>query len=190
MPGLFSSLMGSIEGAPIQSEVNDLLNTGNLAQEYGFGTFAPMAQQGLGQAQNYYSGILSGNLSDITKAMAPEISTIQQQGAQQAKNLAEFTPQGGGQTQALSQIPFTTSGQETNLISQAQQGAAQGMAGLAGEELNAVTGLGNLSAGAFSQALQGLLGKQSQATQGQMGGAELGLAASGGMDPAMLAAMA
>jgi hypothetical protein len=117
----------------------------------------------------------------VMATLSPEISALQQQTQQAKKNISEFTPQGGGQTAQLSEAPFQTSGDITNLISQARSGAAGALGGLAGQLTGEATGLGGLSEQAFSNAIQGLLGKQQQATSGQLGGAELGLAASGSL---------
>jgi hypothetical protein len=179
MASIFDALMGSITGAPIQSEISDLLQTGNLAQEYGFGTFMPMAQQDYGQVQKYLSGILSGDPTKVMQTLSPEISALQQQMQQAKKNISEFTPQGGGQTAQLSEAPFKTSGDITNLISQARSGAAGALGGLAGQLTGEATDLGSLSEQSFADAIQGLLGKQEQATGGQIAGAKLGMTAAG-----------
>jgi hypothetical protein len=192
MPGLFSSLLGSITGANIGDQVSGLNNASNTALGAEQQLFPESqgqlgaAGQEFGQVAPYYSGILSGNKADIMSQLAPEISTIQGQDKQAAKNIAEFTPQGGGQTAELSELPFTQSGQITNLMSQAQQQAAQGLAGLAGAQgqlgLGESSQAGNflgLNEQALQSAMAGLLGKQQQATQGQLGGAELGMSAAG-----------
>jgi hypothetical protein len=192
MPGLFSSLLGSITGANIGDQVSGLNNASNTALGAEEQLF-PMATGQLGaagadfgQVAPYYSGILSGNKADIMSQLSPEISTLQGQDKQAAKNIGEFTPQGGGQTAALSELPFTQSGQITNLMSTTQQQAAQGLTGLGqatgslglGESGQAGSFLG-LNEQALNEAMAGLLGKQQEATSGQLGGAELGMSAAG-----------
>jgi hypothetical protein len=200
MPGLFSSLLGSITGANIGDQVSGLNNASNTAlgaeQQLFPESQATLsnANQAFNTVEPYYSGILSGNRSDIMSELSPEISTLQGQNKQAAKNISEFTPQGGGQTAQLSELPFTQSGEITNLISGARQQAAQGLTGVGqaqsglglGESGQAGNFLG-LNEQALTNAMNGLIGKQSQATQGQLGGAQLGMqAASGGSDIADL----
>ena len=85
-------------------------------------------------------------------AMAPEITTINNQ-ANQAKNrLAMFGPMGGGRASAMAQIPMQAAGQIGTMFQQARPQAAQGMLGVG----NAQANLGGLQGNLASQ--QGQLG--------------------------------
>jgi hypothetical protein len=187
---IFSSLVGADVGAGSPT-FNRSQQIGDIAQEYGEGTFAPMAQQTFGQASNqlapvssYYDALLSGNQAAMMSAEAPQIQDITGQLNQQKQNIAAFTPQGGGQTSILSQLPFQQESQVTQLLQQAQPQAAQGLMQLAGEqgqlasaEGNLGLGFSNLAENAVATDIDALLGKSQQAQQGQQGAAELAMMA-------------
>jgi hypothetical protein len=154
---------------------------GDLSKEASFDTLLPESQQMLSAAEGdlsaptkYYSELLSGNRAEMSAAEAPEINEITGQMQQQKQNISKFTPQGGGQTTELSQLPFQTEGQVTNLLQQARPQAAQGLTQiaelqgqLAGQTANEALGFTNTASSANATDIDALLGKASQAMPGQ-----------------------
>jgi hypothetical protein len=154
---------------------------GDLSKEAAFDTLMPESQSLLQGAEstlagptNYYNQLLSGNRAEMSAAEAPEINQITGQMQQQKQNISKFTPEGGGQTSLLSQLPFQQEGQVTNLLQQARPGAAQALTGIAGlqGQLSGQTAQEALGfTGQASQAnatdIDALLGKAQQAIPGQ-----------------------
>jgi len=87
---------------------NKTLNQ-DMAQFGQIGGFATnLGESNLSQASNFWSSLLSGDQSKQAKVLAPEISTIQQQGQQQRATTAQFGNRGGG-TNASMQMAGDTS---------------------------------------------------------------------------------
>jgi hypothetical protein len=155
-------LGGSANVGPTSPSFRRSEQLGDLSKEAGFDTLLPESEKYLQGAGDYYSKILSGDRAAMTEAMAPEIGQITGQLNQEKQNISKFTPQGGGQTGLLSELPFQQEGQVTQLLQQARPMAAQGLeqvAGLAGQE---ALGFGNLAQNAFTTDINALLGKASQ----------------------------
>jgi len=154
---------------------------GDLSQQAAFNTLMPESQGFYKQATSdlagptdYYNKLLSGNQAEMMSAEAPEISQITGQLNQQKQNISKFTPQGGGQTATLSQLPFQQEAQVTNLLQQARPAAAQGLeqlagieGGLAGQTQQGALGFTNAAENAAATNIDALLGKATQAIPGQ-----------------------
>jgi len=134
---------------------------GDLSKNFAFDYAIPQAKEAYDDVLPYYKGLLKGNRADIASVLQPEISTIESQYEQAAKNLGQFTPQGGGQTSQLSELPFRKIAAETSLINKVRPGAAAALGSLAGQ----LTGEGlqgaGLSLNAVADQLNTLLGKAS-----------------------------
>lgn len=154
---------------------------GDLSKEAAFDTLMPESQgfykgaeADLAGPTSYYNKLLSGNQAEMMAAEAPEIKDITGQLNQQKQNISKFTPQGGGQTATLSQLPFQQEAQVTNLLEQARPQAAQGLeqlAGLqgqlAGQAQQGALGFTNAGENAAATNIDALLGKAAQAIPGQ-----------------------
>jgi hypothetical protein len=177
--GLFGKLLGGsgqdMSGAanvgPGSPSFQRMQGLGDLSQQTAFDTLLPMAKQAYGDVLPYYQGILGGNRADIMSTLAPEVSTLESGYKNAAKNIGTFTPQGGGMTTLLSELPFKETGDVTNLISGARSNAASSLGALAGQITNEAQGFGNLAEGAFGADINALLGRANQAIplQNQMG---------------------
>ncbi len=135
---------------------------GDLSKEFAFDYALPQAKQAYGDVLPYYEGLLSGNRADIASKMQPELSTINAQYNQAAKNLGQFTPQGGGQTSQLSELPFQKIAAETTAINQARPQAAAALGSLAGQITGEGLQAGQIGLNAVADQLNALLGKASQ----------------------------
>lgn len=135
---------------------------GDLSKEFAFDYALPQAKQAYGDVLPYYEGLLSGNRADIASKMQPELSTINAQFDQAGKNLGQFTPQGGGQTSKLSELPFQKIAAETTAINQVRPQAAQQLGQLVGQITGEGLQAGGLSLNAVADQLNTLLGKASQ----------------------------
>lgn len=138
-------------------------------------------QAGLGQAQDYYSKILSGNRPAALQAIAPEVSGVLGKEAATRRGIAASgTARGGGLASTEQQAHDQAMGEINNSLFGARAKAAQGetQVGQAQMEdaLNAL-GLGEYAASDLAN-ISAQSRKTSQAintqTQQQVGGAILG----------------
>jgi hypothetical protein len=126
---------------------------GNSAQDFtNANNYLTQAGSSLQKPADYYSQILSGNRAAMMGAMAPEITTINNQANQARRQLSTLGPMGGGRASAMAQLPMQSAGQIGTMFQQARPMAAQGM-------LNVGNAQGNLGG------LQGSIAAQ----QGQLG---------------------
>jgi hypothetical protein len=114
--------------------------------------FLTQAGSTLQKPADYYGGILSGNRANMMSAMAPEITTINNQANQARHQLATMGPMGGGRASAMAQLPMQTAGQIGTMFQQARPQAAQGLLNVG----NAQGNLGGLQGSIAAQ--QGALG--------------------------------
>lgn len=149
---------------------------GDLSKNYAFDYALPEGQKLLSQSENtlqmptdYWSKLLSGDRTQMMQAEAPEIQNISDLYSQQKKNISMFTPQGGGQTAALTEAPFQQARDVGTLLEKARPQAAQALQSIAGQEA-AMSGqvtseglqAGGLSLNAVSDQINALLGKSAQ----------------------------
>jgi len=160
--GLNKLFGGSAKVGPTSPTFRRAEQIGDLSKEFAFDYALPEAKKAYGDVLPYYEGLLSGNRADIASKMQPELSTIESQYGQAAKNLGQFTPQGGGQTSQLSELPFQKIAAETTAINQVRPQAARDLGALAGQ----ITGEGlqaeGLSLNAVADQINALLGKSAQ----------------------------
>lgn len=135
---------------------------GDLSKNFAFDYALPTAEKAYGDVLPYYEGLLSGNRADIASKLQPEFSTINSQFDQAAKSMGQFTPQGGGQTSALSELPFKKIAAQENLINTVRPQAASQLGQLAGQITGEGLQAGGLSLNAVADQLNTLLGKASQ----------------------------
>lgn len=149
---------------------------GDTMSQWGGGYALPEGKKLLGEAEStlqkpldYYSKLLSGNRQEMLQAEAPEINTMRGQTEQAKANIGKFTPQGGGQTALLSELPFRESAAETNLLNTVRPQAAKGLQEISSEQgalSGMVTGEGlqaeNTALNAISDQINALLGKSAQ----------------------------
>jgi hypothetical protein len=132
MGSIAGSIFDLFGGNPAQTEQNQF---GSLA---GYGT--KTGEGATNAANNYYSGILSGNPEEIAKTLAPEISAGQEQVQQQAQTNAEFGNRGGGTNSSTQASKSQERGNIINLIGGLQKGAAAGEAGIGSNMLSQASG--------------------------------------------------
>lgn len=155
--------------------LRSLTNFGGAA---GTGTFT-MGQQLMNQPINFWQNIMS-NRNAAMSALTPAVTALQDQQQSARRGLDQFAPMGGGRANAMAMLPFSTAGQISNMIAQAQQGAAGNLAS---------TGLSEQQVGlnALQQALSALMERrgqnitesgQNKALAGQLAGAAASFAGS------------
>lgn len=108
----------------------------------GMATFAPVIQQ--------LMRIIQGNQTEVDTALAPQESSIMAQYDTARRNIANFTPRGGGQTSALAGSRIAEAGKISDLRSSARTSAIGELASIGGTELSAGANL-------ESTGLQGIL---------------------------------
>lgn len=167
---------GSSKVGPTSPTFRRAEQLGDITGQYATGYALPEGKKLLGQAEStlqqptdYYSKLLSGNRAEMMAAEAPEIQTITDQYGKAQADISKFTPQGGGQTGLLSELPFQKSRDVTTLLEKARPAAAQQLESIAGQQAamsGMVTGeglqAGQLSLNAISDQINALLGKASQ----------------------------
>jgi hypothetical protein len=77
-----------------------------------------------GQAGNYFSTLLSGDPRATAKLLSPQIGTLQKQGQQEKKTMAEFGTRSGGLASKGQTVDDTTRASISDLVSKLTTGAA------------------------------------------------------------------
>lgn len=95
-------------------------------------------QGALTDADKFYKGILSGDPSQISETLAPEIKTGQEQTQQEKNQLAQFGTRSGGTAGASAGADAANRANIISLIGKLQQGAAGAETGIGENQ----TGLG------------------------------------------------
>ena len=156
---------------------NDTLDK-NIAKTGQIGDFSTGLGEGsAGKGLKWFSDILSGDQSKISKALAPEFAQIQGQKQQQKNTTAQFGNRSGGNNAAMQRLDDKSRAMQNDLVSRLQSGAAGTMTGaglsLINEGLNADTTQSQLSQEQLSNWQNSLFGG---ALQGAM---KIGLGAAG-----------
>jgi hypothetical protein len=138
--GFFSSLFGG-SNPTLSKDISQFGQIGGFATGLG--------EKNLTQASNFWSSILSGDPSKTAKTLAPQISSIQQQGEQQKQSTAQFGTRSGGSTAAMQQVGAQTRGSINNLIGSLTGSAASNLgstgSGLLGQGMSAYSQQAGLS---------------------------------------------
>ena len=116
MGGLIGSIFDLIGGDPAQEQENQLEALGGYESGVGKGLTTAGAQ--------FDESILSGDPTKMASALAPEISTGQQQVQQARNNDAQFAPRSGGTAASTAGAEAANRANIINLEGGLQQGAA------------------------------------------------------------------
>lgn len=127
--------MFGIGMGPSGAQGQDVGLLGNVAT---FGT--SQGEADIGKAQNFWSAILSGDMSKISTVLGPQMSAINKQAQQEKKTAAEFGNRGGGTNAALANIDSGVTSQINNMISSLTSGSASSLGSMGSSLLG--TGLG------------------------------------------------
>jgi hypothetical protein len=119
--------------------------SGEQKQQYGeltnlekFGIST--GEKDISKASDFWSSILSGDPTQISKVLGPAISTVNKQGQEQKKTLAEFGNRGGGTNAAAQNIDDKSLAAIRSMISNLTGAGAGALGSLGGGLLS--TGLG------------------------------------------------
>lgn len=176
MGGLVSSIYDLIQGDPAKKQENQLESIGQYDIGTGEGLITPAAK--------YYEDILSGDPTRTAQALAPEISTQQQQVQQSQNELAQFAPRSGGTAAASADAATKARGNIINLEGGLQQGAAGAAGSLGSNLLSSATPNIEDVANLRTKRQQQSAGDWGQIGQAVAEAATMGLAgAGGGADP-------
>jgi len=94
-------------------------------------------QQGktdIGQAEKFWSSILSGDMGQISEVLGPEFSAINKQAQQRKQTLSQFGNRGGGTNATMQSLDDNTTSAIHSMISDLTGKAATGLTGI-GEHL-------------------------------------------------------
>lgn len=122
-----------------------MASTGQSTTSSGVGT----AERGLGDLThvgNYFKTALNGDTDSLMKQSAPQIDAIGKQFSN-VRNMIATQPRGGGKTSELASLPIEQIKALMQIITGARSSAAQGLAGVAGQEANVGLNLGQLGLG-------------------------------------------
>jgi hypothetical protein len=103
---------------------NDTLDKGikNTGQ---IGDFSSgLGESSAGKGLKWFSDIMSGDQSKISKALAPEFAQIQGQTQQQKNTTAQFGNRSGGNNAAMQRLDDKSRAAQSDLVSRLQGGAA------------------------------------------------------------------
>ena len=126
------------------SSWGDLSSLTNATSAAG-GKGVAAGQQGLGQAQSYFSSLLSNEPGKVAQAVSPQVSAITGQAQQTRQTASEFGNRSGGTNAIQAAQPAQESAQVTNLINTLIPQAAT-------NEANVASSQGNLGATLYGQA--------------------------------------
>jgi hypothetical protein len=147
-------------GPQYQSALQGISGLARLLQGGGAGLYN-VGSESYGNALDYYNQILSGSKAAGMRAIAPQVSQIEDVGAGARASLEASGLRGGARDAASAALTQQTAGQIGNLIPQAQQVAAQqaGTLGLGGAQAGLAGVQGAASA---NQAVAGLEAQRQQ----------------------------
>lgn len=135
-----------------QRSLTDLLGTsGAGTQAFGFSTVQDPV--------NYYKGILSGNPAALAEAAAPEISATKQQYAGARRAIDQYSPRGGGRSNATTQSRYNEASDVSNIIAKQRPQAASALSDIGIKEQS-------LGIEELGQAISAILSKMGVNQQG------------------------
>lgn len=171
-------------GSPHTDRTAQLGAWGDLSSLFSFASPTGQSETatgigGLHTAADYFKSLLSGDMTKITGALAPQISGIRERADQRERTASEFSNRSGGTNAIAQHAPIDLDAAIDSLISESVGGAARNLGALSASE----AGIGN---GLLS------LAESSATTRGnQAGGArqnDINNAQQGGQAAAMLLA--
>ena len=169
MGDFLNSLFGG-QNKVLNQDINQFGTDAGFAQNLG--------QTDAGAASTFYTDILSGDPSKIATALAPEISTSQQEGQQAKNNIAQFGNRSGGSNAAAQGIDAAGRGNIINLEGGLQKTAAAGASSLGpaeqGLSLEATQQQEQSAQQRMQNWLKSILGQAVGTTAGSLTGAGLG----------------
>lgn len=174
--GVGGSLIGGLLGkskapsaAGISTPVDPsiaALNTSlkNLADfQVGQGqTVLPKALGALGQSEDFYRTLLSGDRNAMMSLLGPQLNAIGTQGQAQQRSISELMPRGGALTDRLGNLSTQSTGQINDALLNYRPAAAQSLANVGGQYGQIATGLLGQGGAATSSGLSSLLGQRGQ----------------------------
>src|ERR1035438_3430306 len=111
--------MFGIGQGPSGAQSADAGMLGNVAN------FGPSQGEGdIMQSQNFWSSILSGDMSKISTVLGPQMSAINKQAQQEKKTTAEFGNRGGGTNAVMANIDTSATSQIHDMIGKMTGSAA------------------------------------------------------------------
>ncbi len=117
--GFWGSLFGG-SNPTLSKDINQFGQIGGFATGLG--------ENNLSQASNFWSSILSGDPSKTAKTLAPQISSIQQQGQQKKNATAQFGNRSGGNNASNQMVTDNSRADVNDLIASLTGNAASGLA--------------------------------------------------------------
>lgn len=108
---------------------------GDLSSLFGFASPTGKSDvtsgtEGIDQSKDYFSSLLSGDMSKITQTLAPQISGIRERADQRERTGAEFSNRSGGTNAIAQHAPIDEESQIQSLISDAISGAGSKLGAL------------------------------------------------------------
>lgn len=160
-----SSSIGSSQTSPLDPSILELnkslkgladyqLNQGQVALPKAFGA--------LGQSENFYRTLLSGDRGAMVSLLGPQLNAIGQQGQAQQRSISQLLPRGGAITDRLGDLSTNTQGQINDQMLNYRPAAAQSLAGIGGEYANLGSGLLGGAGASLSGGLSSLLNQRGQ----------------------------
>lgn len=141
--------MGSYQHDPLLNYNANLLKQGGT-ELYTLGRNT--TQKGIGDLQpvyDYFHKLMSGDTTELMKAIQPETDVVGQQ-FDQVRSMISDQPRSGGKASTLAELPVEQIKTISSLLAQARNAGAQGAGQVAGQEIGAgtnVTGEGLSAAG-------------------------------------------
>lgn len=158
--------------------IRDLI-MGGMEYSQPFGkSLIRQGTQGMLGAKDWYTSLLNGSNSSLTKLLGPQLSALGDQNQQLAQNSREFGQRGGMTSAMAAQQPFEQRKAQGDMLMRGRAMGAQGLAGLSGQMVQSGTGL--LRDGQMSG-----LGLMGQNTHDNQVGFNMGQQIGGGLGSAL-----
>jgi hypothetical protein len=135
--------MFGIGAGPSGAEKADAGLLGNAAT---FGT--GQGESDILKAQNFWSSILSGDMSKISQVLGPEMSAVNKQGQEKKKTMAEFGNRSGGTNAVAANLDTDVMSQIRSMISNLTGSSASSLGSTGSNLLNTGVGAGTAKFGA------------------------------------------
>lgn len=108
-------------------------------------------------SSDFFKKLLKGNRTQLMSTLAPEVEALNSGFDSAEKSIANFGPRSGGATSKLADLKFKKAGATTQMLQNAQSGAAQTLFQQGTAESGQGIGLLGLAGNNLNSALQGMI---------------------------------
>lgn len=161
-------LFGGGSSPSTSPEITSLMNTikaNSATATKNASALTASGSSALDPVLNYYKSLTGGNASAINAATAPQRQRVIDQYDTARKNIATFSPRGGGTNSALAGSQFNQADQLTDITTAAQTDAEKELSGIGTTEQQIGVSEANSANSDLNSVIQAVLGQGEQGIQ-------------------------